>query len=156
MRTSVKLQDPFSYSLIPIIILGLLIIILFGIWLYKRRKPKVKKAEEIVIKKAPKENLAGIKAKYLKKIDEVEKKLKEDKIKLRGAYQELSSIIRFFTFEVTGIKVQNYTLQDIESLNMPELTELIQEYYAPEFAQISKGNIEVSLAKTRKVIEKWN
>ena len=156
MQTSVKLQDSFSYSLIPIILLFIILVAIIATLIYLSRKSKKKVTQEIKIKKAPKETLEGIKKKYLKKIDDVEKKLKEDKIKLRGAYQELSSIIRFFTFEVTGIKVQNYTLQDIESLNMPALTELIQEYYAPEFAEFSKGNIEASLEKTRKVIEKWN
>lgn len=156
MQTHVKLQAPFSYSLIPIIILFIVLAIIIVILYLLKRKSKKKVAKEIVVKKAPKESLDEIKKKYLKKIDEVENKLKNDKIKLRGAYQELSSIIRFFIFEVTGIKVQNYTLKDIESLNIQELTDLIQEYYAPEFAEFSKGNIESSLEKTRKVIEKWN
>ena len=39
---------------------------------------------------------------------------------------------------------------------MPFLTELIQEYYAPEFAKQSIGDIKQAIEKTRKVVEKWN
>jgi len=154
MQTSVKLQDPFSYSIWPIIIFFVILLIVFIVWLNNKRKQNV--SSELKIKEPSKESLETIKKKYLKKIDFVEEKLKNNKIALRGAYQELSSIIRLFAFEVTGIKVQNYTLRDIEKINMPSLSELIKEYYAPEFAEISKGNIESSLEKTRKVIERWN
>ena len=75
---------------------------------------------------------------------------------IRAGYQELSIIIRTFVNEVTGIEVQNYALKEIKKLEMPLLYELIKEYYAPEFSENSLGDIENSINKTRKVIEKWN
>ena len=155
MLTSVNLQEPFSYSIYPIIILSILVIInMVYIIIIKIHKKNENKTIEII--ETPPKNLNAIKQKYIKKINYIEQKLKEQKISVRTAYQGLSSVIRYFVYEVTNIKVQNCTLKDIEKLNFPILYELIQEYYAPEFAKMSYGNIQESLEKTRKVIEKWN
>ena len=158
MQTSVKLQDPFSYSIYPVlIILVLLVLLTVYIIIKYRRKNKIpKNIEETKIKEIDEKDIIKIKEKYLKKLQTVEEKLNSNKISVRHAYQMLSAIIRYFVFEVTNIKVQNYILREIEKLKMPALTELIEEYYAPEFAEYSLGNIKASIEKTRKVIEKWN
>ncbi len=155
MQTSVNLQPPFSYSIYPIIVI---IVILAGIGIYllltRRKNPVVQ--EEMQIKEIEPKDLNHIKHKYIKRINIIEERLMKNKITVRAAYQGLSTIIRYFVYEVTNIKVQNCTLKDIEKLKMPVLSQLIQEYYAPEFAEKSIGNIKASLEKTRKVIEKWN
>ena len=92
----------------------------------------------------------------MKKLIVLENKIDKNEITIRKAYQNLSSIIRYFVYAVTGIKVQNYTLEDIKGLNMSMLYELIKEYYRPEFAEKSLGDIKLSIEKTRKVIKKWN
>ncbi len=156
MQISVKLQDMFSYSIYYIFIVFILVFA-FTIYFIATRKRKTKDIEEeIVVKKAETKDLNTIKNKYIKKIENLEEKLNNKKISIRVAYQNLSSIIRYFVYEVTNIKVQNYTLREIERLKMLELSELIKEYYAPEFAKHSLGNIKESISKTRKVIEKWN
>jgi len=101
-------------------------------------------------------NIIEIKQKYIKILIDLEKKLDNNNISIREAYQKLSSAIRYFVYEVTNIKVQNYTLQDIKKLDMPILYELVEEYYVPEFSEKSIGNIKLSIEKTRKVIEKWS
>lgn len=156
MQISVSLQSPFSYSIIPIIIVAIFLISVCTYLYIILRERKIEPIEDVEIKPIAPKSLNHIKHKYLKKIDVIEKKLEERKITIRTAYQGLSLIIRYFVYEVTNIKVQNYTLKDIEKLKMPILAELIQEYYAPEFAEKSLGNIKASLEKTRKVIEKWN
>ncbi len=156
MQISVSLQSPYSYSIYPIIIIGILVVISSLIlYFYKIKEKETPKTPEEIKQFVPK-NLNTLKSKYIKKINILEEKLLTNKINIRTAYQGLSSIIRYFVYEVTNIKVHNYTLKDIERLNMPVLSELIQEYYAPEFAERSLGNIKASLEKTRKVIEKWN
>ena len=156
MQISVKLQDMFSYSIYYIFIVFILVFA-FTIYFIATRKRKTKDIEEeIVVKKAETKDLNTIKNKYIKKIENLEEKLNNKKISIRVAYQNLSSIIRYFVYEVTNIKVQNYTLREIERLKMLELSELIKEYYAPEFAKHSLGNIKESISKTRKVIETWN
>ena len=158
MQTSVKLQDPFSYSIYPVLIILVLLVLLtvYIIFKYRRKNNIPKNIEETKIKEIDEKDIIKIKEKYLKKLQTVEEKLNSNKISVRHAYQMLSAIIRYFVFEVTNIKVQNYTLREIEKLKMPALTELIEEYYAPEFAEYSLGNIKASIEKTRKVIEKWN
>lgn len=158
MQTSVKLQDPFSYSIYPVLIILVLLVLLtvYIIFKYRRKNNIPKNIEETKIKEIDEKDIIKIKEKYLKKLQTVEEKLNSNKISVRHAYQMLSAIIRYFVFEVTNIKVQNYTLREIEKLKMPALTELIEEYYAPEFAEYSLGNIKASIEKTRKVIERWN
>ena len=93
---------------------------------------------------------------YLDKIEVLKADVAAKKITSRKAYQALSGLIRNFIFEVTNVKVQNYTLQQITTLRMPHLTELIREYYNPEFAAKSNGDIMKSIEKTQGVIKKWN
>lgn len=156
METTVKLQDLYAYSILPISIIAILVI---AITIYILID-KIKKKNEVVkienVKIVEPKNINAIKNKYLKRLDNLRKKLELNKITIRVAYQGLSTLIRYFIYEVTDIKVQNYTLSEIETLNMPFLTELIQEYYAPEFAKQSIGDIKQSIEKTRKVVEKWN
>lgn len=157
MQTTVNLQEPFSYSLIPIVIISILIITLLVIGIiYAIRKVRIQNKEEIIVKKDNIKEISKIKEKYINKLISIEKSLTDSKISTRRAYQETSSVIRFFVYEMTGIKVQNYTLQDIKELNMKSLYELVEEYYVPEFAEKSVGDIKSSIEKTRKVIERWN
>ena len=156
METTVKLQELYAYSILPISIIAILVI---AITIYILID-KIKKKNEIVkiedVKIVEPKNIKSIQNKYLKRLDNLRKKLELNRITTRVAYQGLSTLIRYFIYEVTDIKVQNYTLSEIETLNMPFLTELIQEYYAPEFAKQSIGDIKQAIEKTRKVVEKWN
>ncbi len=152
MSTSTDLQDMFSYSLTPlIIVISLLLICLLLILIFRKRKPKASKQINIVKPL----NINDIKNKYLQEIDNLLLCFNENKISLRSTYQKLSKLIRNFIYEVTGIKVQNYTLSDIKAINMPILSTLVEEYYHPEFAKESKGDITSSITKTREVIAKW-
>lgn len=155
MQTSVNLQPPFSYSIKYMVFIFIITIILTVI-IYIKQKKKVPEKVEIEVNDTKKKNIKAIKIKYLKKLDIVEKKLDRNEITLRRAYQHLSGIIRYFVYTVTGIKVQNCTLEDIKKLKMPMLTELISEYYRPEFAEKSVGDVKASIEKTRKVIKRWN
>ena len=153
MQVTDELRPMFSYSLITI--LFFLILVLVNIYLLLR-KPKKESEDDVPVIIAPlKSELSSIKEKYLKEIDLLAASLNEGKITSRKAYQRLSGIIRRFIYEVTKIKVQNYSLDEIKRLHIPILTELVSEYYAPEFARESKGNISLSLDKTKGVVERW-
>ena len=158
MQTSIKLQGLFTYSLIPLGITVLLIIILTCCLFYLKYRKKVKIKEDKVEKfpEINEKNIAEIKRKYLKKLNLIENKFKNGTIQLREAYQSISEAIRLFVFEVTEIKTQNYSLIEIKKLNMPVLYELIEEYYEPEFASKSKGDFAASIDKARRVINEWN
>ena len=159
MQTSINLQEPFTYSLIPLIIV-IFLIIGVTIYLIKSRKMKEKlKVEETKVKIIPEKNIKNIpviKEKYLKQLDTIQEQYMNEKIELRKAYQRISESIRLFVFEVTDITTQNYSLEEIKKINIPSLYELIEEYYEPEFASKSIGDFNNSINKARRVIEQWN
>ena len=114
METTVTLQKGFSYSVLPIIILAVLVL---GIFLYvlirylvKYRKPKPKK-KPIVVKMAP--NMYQVKIKYLARLDQAKMQFDNGDISVREAYQLMSGIIREFIASSTGINVTNYSLQNL-------------------------------------------
>ena len=153
MQVTVDLQDPFSFSLIPIIIL--FIILAIPAYLYWKKYIENRKPKAIEIKHVDEKSIVRIQKKYIKQLVLLKRKIDSNKISMRRAYQRLSKIIRYFVYEVTGINVQNYTLAEIKKLKMHQLTELIEDYYIHEFSKKSLGNINESIEKTRKVIVRW-
>lgn len=152
MKTSVNFQEPFSYNIwliVSLVVLLAIIVILAVVSNYAKKK-KEEKPKEIVKPK----NLDEIKKEYLEQIKKLEDNL--GTITNRKAYQNLSIIIRSFVFEATKINVQKCTLKEIKQYNLPVLTELVEEYYAPEFSKNEEGVISSSIEKTRKAIEKWS
>lgn len=161
MKTTVELQAQFSYAKWPMFFVGILILICIGILIFptvKRllMKKKVKEQKPVVIKQKSASDLAGIKGKYLLELSQLEGQLKSGTVSTRDAYMRMSSCIRSFVYDATGIEVTNYTLQEIKRLGMPILEELISEYYTPEFAANSVGDSIESLQKTKRAIERWN
>lgn len=156
MQTSINLQEPATYSIIPLIIVFILIIIEFYYLFYKKNnKNKIIKNKEKLIPEKNIKNIKLIKEKYFDKLNQVENKYKNKIINLREAYQLISEIIRLFVFEITDITTQNYSLSEIKKLNIPDLFNLIKEYYEPEFANKVDGNFDEAINKARRVIEKW-
>lgn len=159
MQTSINLQEPFIYSIFSLIFL-LCIVAIITYYLIRNKTEKEK--NEIIenkIKEIPeknKKNIPVIKEKYLKQLESIEYKYDNDIIELRKAYQLVSEAIRMFVFEITDITTQNYSLTEIKKLNIPNLYELIEEYYEPEFASKSIGDFNSSINKARRVINEWN
>lgn len=158
MKTSVTLQEPFSYSLLPIVVLSVLVLS-YGIYLFcshVHKKDKKKTVQKPACKPTSRAELALIKQKYLAELENIRQSAYEKQITTRETYQNMSRCIRQFVYEVTGIKVQNYTLFDIQQLHMPHLESLIAEFYHPEFAVISQGDSDAAYQKAKRVIELWN
>ena len=158
METTVSLQEFFSYSLWPIVVvclLGFVVILVFVICCIAGKRTKKEKQVEVNYKPVPERNLAGLQAMYCKKLDEIALGLQQGSISNRKAYHMTSACIREFVYKATGLRVTNYTLQDIKGLEMPVLEELVTEYYAPEFQRLSQGDIHASIERTRRAIETW-
>jgi len=160
MSTSISLQDPLSYStgiMIGLIIAMAVPAIIYLIYLIIKYMPKPKPKTKT--KPVPKitEDLATIKRRYLKLIEAVELDLNNQKIDEREGYIRLSSVVRNFVHEATGLDTQNLTLNEIKELSMPSLYDLIERFYRPEFA-LEKGDIimETSVRDARRVVETWN
>ncbi len=156
MDTSVEMQEAFSCRMWPVTV-GVAVLLIFAVLflvsgtIAKRRNRTKKKIvyPNIAI------NLSGIKQRYLAQLCELQRNLRSGKVEIRVAYQAMSGCIRDFVYEVTGIKVTNYTLNEIRELHMPVLEELISEFYEPEFAiETAEDGVE-AIEKTKRTIERW-
>ena len=159
MQTSINLQEPFTYCVIPLIVVIGLVVTMTCYLIYSKRTKQKIKIEQEKVKAIPEKNIKNIpviKGKYLNELDSIEYKYANQMIELRKAYQLISEAIRLFVFEITDITTQNYSLAEIKKLNIPKLYELIEEYYEPEFASKSIGDFNSSINKARRVINEWN
>lgn len=159
MDITVKLQNPFSYALWPIILLGVIVLgIIVTLMILKLNiKPKKKPApKNEQPKKVQTVDVNRIRMFYLMQLDELEKAFRNEKLSIREAYQNMSRIVRQFVQERTGIQADSYTLNDIKKLNIPKLEALISEFYSPEFSVKSQGDVFAALEKSRRIIEEWN
>lgn len=159
MQTTIKLQEPFTYSIIPLIITICFVLAMTFYLIYLNIKKKKVRVEDEHLKVIPEKNIKNvpvIKDKYLEQLNSIEYKYTNNMIDLRKAYQLISESIRMFVFEITDITTQNYSLKEIKKLNIPDLYELIEEYYEPEFASRSVGDFGVSIEKARRVVKEWN
>ena len=159
MQTTINLQIPYNYSIIPLILVICFALIETFYFIYTKKskqKLKVQESKVQVISEKNIKNIPVIKEKYLEQLDSIKYKYDNKIIDLRKAYQLISEAVRLFVFEITDITTQNYSLMEIKKLNIPNLYELIEEYYEPEFASKSVGDFENSINKARGVVRKWN
>ncbi|MCQ2505368.1 MAG: hypothetical protein MJ103_09045 [Saccharofermentans sp.] len=163
MPVSVSLEDMFAYStlltilLVVLVALPLLVYLILKLKKFKLPASKKKKKPEAPKPYVRKRSIQEIKSDYLKQIDAIERKYKNNEIDDREAYLELSTVVRSFVQEMTGIKAVNLTLSEIKELGLPKLADLIAEFYRPEFAYESDGTDTVRhIADARTVVTQWN
>ena len=148
MQVSVELQDNFSYApVLGLAAAGLLIGIILIIWAFHKKKKKIVTRKPVVRKD---------RETYVRAMEELVRQYELGKLSERSAYQKLSKTIRQFVFDMTGIRVQYYTLQEIKEINKPQLTALIEECYFPEFSRCGGADFVMTVNKARKVIREWN
>ena len=95
MKTSVELQDPFSYMIIWIILAVLFIAAVIFAQLYFRKVlgDRLKKPRTPKLKKVPPATLDNIKRKYLGELTYIESDLVNNRITIREAYHKFSKNI---------------------------------------------------------------
>lgn len=147
MQVSVTLNDPFYYSTALRTFLVFLVVLSIIIKLLRKYvfKPKEKARPVVMI------DLFSVKRKYTNELDRI---LYED-MEERQKYNLLSDVLRSFVTEVTGVNVRNKTLAEISKMKNPVITNLIKEFYEPEFSLNSDFSVEESIQKTREVISSW-
>ena len=162
METTVNLRRLFDFSRLPIAItaavLGLLTLAIIFMFLYDllkdlKRKEKAQVVQEKVFVKP---DMTKLKAEYLALLDGIEAKFNEDTTAVRPAYEGLSRVVRDFVYRATGTEVDKFSLFEISQTEFGSLTELVGEYYQPEFDSISEGDVRASLAKSRRLVSEWN
>jgi|UPI0004889319 hypothetical protein len=159
MKTSVSLQDPYAFMFWWLIVAAVAVVaaVIIHILVKRKLKPLFNKKDEKKpkIMKPKGADLVTIKRKYMAQLDKVEYDVVNSRTTVRHGYQKMSRIIRMFVYEVTKLKVQDYTLSEISELGLPSLTLLVTEYYEPEFAKYTQADIMASMRRTREVISTW-
>ena len=155
MPITVELQEMQSYSPIILVVVGIIAVWILATIIYLLMKKYSKKVVGAV-REISVEDREKIKLKYLTMLNGLDARCRAGKISNRKAYQELSKIVRHYTYETTGVKVHNYTLDEIKGINMKGLYDVVSECYAPEFSIDKSGAVYSSIDKARKVVEGWN
>ena len=146
METTVTLRPPFEYSwwviLIGIVLaaLGLFLLIraLFKIF-YKKKTPKQEAPKPEGYRRPMPQHLFIIKKKYIAGINKLRSEYEKENLTKRDAYLKLSLMIRGYVHEATGIDVEKCTLNDVKTMGIRHLDELMEEYYVPEFAEENRA-----------------
>ena len=154
---SVGLRDPYLYSALIYVIGGLLCLtaVSLVVPVFRRYRPRKAPVEREIVVKKPVRGIEQIRAQYLRELHAVRQAGESGSMSRRACYQELSRIIRMFVYEATGIEVQNYSFREISAVGIAPLTELVREYYEPEFAMESEANALHSLEKTERMMRAW-
>ena len=101
-------------------------------------------------------DLADLKQKYQRLIDEIEQNHTAGKLSSRKAHQKLSHILRMFVVEINGHRVDTLTLRDLEKTRYKTLAAAIKQFYIPEFTAIEQGSVAEAAALARKTVAAWN
>ncbi len=162
METSINLRRLFDFSRLPIAItaavLGLLTLVIIFMFLYDLLKDLKRKEKPAVVEEKifVKPDMEKLKAEYLALLDGIEAKFNQDTTAIRPAYEGMSRVVRDFVYRATGTEVDKFTLKEISETEFGGLTELVGEYYQPEFDSISEGDVRASLARSRRLVSEWN
>ena len=155
MLDQVELSPPASLSRWPFIF-GVMLLIVVGCWIIYIIFVLRKRTITAVNKPSPPVNMPALKIKYIELLNVLEKEFNEKKISARLSHQKISQIVRFFTFEASGVPTHVMSLSDLKETKLTKLTNVIGALYPPEFEQAIYTDDTLSMiAAAKGVIEQW-
>jgi len=98
---------------------------------------------------------ARLSARYLALIDQIEGACAQGEVDPREAHRRLSCVTREFVQERTGVGVTSMTLTDLRRSQLPDLVQLVELVYPPEFEPSTErpaGELDRALAQARQVV----
>ena len=135
-----------------------LVSVFFFVLLFKFGKNPRKK--RVKTPKPPKPPIppteAMIRNKAINSIDRIIFELSRGNIDIRESYQRMSMVMRIFVTELTGKDVTALTLTDLEKHGQTKLAELIEKWYAPEFAMKTKADFMGDAKQAKRMVKTWN
>ncbi|MCQ2532211.1 MAG: hypothetical protein MJ093_05845 [Saccharofermentans sp.] len=144
------------------IILMAMVLIPAIIWIVSILKhvklPAFKKKVKVVPPKPVVIDKEKLRKHCLVQISTIERKHSEGKISSRSAFIMVSAAVREFISAVSSNNVSALTLKEITDLNMPALSDLIEQFYHPEFAfdDATEDEMAKAFVDARKVVTEWN
>jgi hypothetical protein len=159
MQSNVELRPNFTYS--PLWLwLGIAGVVLIVAWLVfvfvLTRKRTPKSLATLPPREYQPPDLTVLKQKYLALIAEVGVKHANGEYTARYSYQALSKLVRLFVYEINHHRVDVMTLSDLRRSHYPALTQVIEQYYVPEFHRDSAGNVDTAVQAATEVVSTWN
>ncbi len=149
MNIQRDIEPPFTYS--TDVLKTLIIIVIIVVVILIINKLFRKKIIEIIHKP----NIPHLKNKYVKKLEDLGNRIKNNRVNSRNGYLELSNIVREFVEKVTGIKASSFSKDDASKHGMDYLSSLMEEYYPSEFSLEHDGNLLESIDKSIIMIKNW-
>lgn len=116
-----------------------------------RRRPPGTEAERC----AALTDLPALKAAYLQRIDDAERRAAEGRLGLRATHQEISILLRRFIRDATGIDALRMTRDDLAQHPLPAAAEAVDALYPGEFGPEPLPPASAAAARAREVVGAW-
>ena len=101
--------------------------------------------------------LGQLKTHYLKLVDDLQHHYERDDLPERDVFLQLSSIMRRFVFEATGVKAHTATLAELREAAPASVAGTIADIYPAEFEPEPEGvSAGASIARVREVVSTWS
>lgn len=153
METSVTLQAPLHFP-VWLLVLGLSLLaagVAAIAWWWRGQH-----AAEDPVSDAPRPTLrVGEENVYLQGLDDLEARVRDGRIGMREAYNELSLISRKFARAADGRDFMVMNLSDIRKAGVPALEHVIERCYSPEFAERTDADAIADIEAAREMIRSW-
>lgn len=99
----------------------------------------------------------GLKAEFLRAINELDQKVDVGELDERMAHQELTRVMRHFVRRSMNVDVRADTVTTLTAHpDTREIGELIGDLYEPDFAPVSTVPFAQSARRAREVIRRWS
>lgn len=150
-----QIIDPPQYSVAWLILAALCVIVILVLVMAVLRFSRAY-VERSAYRQRPGE-VEGLKAEFLRAVNDVDRRHAEGTIDARTGHHELTAVMRRFVRRTTGYDV---TSQDVGTLLADERTRevgsLISELYEPDFAEASDARLDQSVQRAREVVRRWS
>ena len=101
-------------------------------------------------------DLPALKAAYLQRIDDAERRAAEGRLSLRATHQEISILLRSFIRDATGVDALRMTRDDLAQHPLPAAAEAVDALYPGEFGPEPLPSASAAAARAREVVGAWN
>ncbi len=94
--------------------------------------------------------------KYIDLVDDVSASHHRGELGVRESHQRLSQLLRFFAYEVSGVRAPQMTLADLRTNRLTPLGDAVERLYPGAFREIERGSVDEAAAMAKRVIDTWN
>lgn len=141
------------------LLIGLVLVFLLTAWYVlvfwwtRKKVPKTLANSKPPVYAKP--DLAALKQKYIALIQDVEAQHQAGSVGLRKLHHQLSYLLRLFVYELKSVRLDTFTLEDLQKSRYKSVAETIERYYLPEFLEVEQGNAAEAIELAMRVINEW-